>query len=398
MASWFTATARGGSDRGRVSTFELFFDLVFVFAFTQITHFMVVTHSDIGVLQAITMLGFLWWSWSSYGWLANQSNVDHGILRAGMIVAMCAVFVLALAIPTAFVRIPGALNAALVIAIAYFIIRIVHFGLYFVAAGDDKGLRRQVWRSSITMWTSLVLMVVGAIIGGIPQTGIWLAAFVVDMLVTYLTSRDGDWRIHSASHWTERHGLVIMLALGESVVAIGEGAARSPLSLAILGGAVMALLLTTFLGWLYFDAISIAAERILAATPGRERATLATEGYTLAHLLLIAGIVISALGVEEVMGVANSATAFGLFGSCALFGGTSLYLFAHALFWKRVGGAWKVLRLAGATVLLVLIPVGTVVPALAALGMVVAVAAVVVVVESILYAQQRREIRASADA
>ncbi|HEX4444047.1 MAG TPA: low temperature requirement protein A [Galbitalea sp.] len=396
MTPWFRATSRSDADGGRVSTFELFFDLVFVFAFTQVTHFMVVAHSDIGVLQAIVMLGFLWWSWSSYGWLANQSRVDLGILRAGLVVAMCAVFVLALAIPTAFVRIPGALNAALVVAIAYFLVRIVHMALYLVASGDDRALRRQVLRTSVSMWVSVGLIVVGAIIGGPAQTGIWLGAFIADMLITYLTSHEGDWHVRSAQHWSERHGLVVLLALGESIVAIGEGAAHSSLTLVVLGGAVLALLLATLLWWLYFDAISIAAERILAKKPDRERAALATDGYTYVHLLLIAGIVISALGVEEAMGIANSGEQFGLFGACALFGGTSLYLFAHALFWKRVGGAWKVWRLAGATLLLALIPIGTFVPSIAALGMTVGAVAIVVTIESVLFSAARREIRESA--
>ena len=192
MTSWFRATSRTDAERGRVSTFELFFDLVFVFAFTQVTHFMVVAHSDIGVLQALVMLGFLWWSWSSYGWLANQSRMDLGILRAGAIVAMCAVFLLALAIPTAFVRIPGALNAALIFAIAYFVIRFLHLMLYFVAGASDRALRRQVLRTSTSMWVSVALLIVGAVLGGVAQTGIWAVAFLADILITYLTSREGD--------------------------------------------------------------------------------------------------------------------------------------------------------------------------------------------------------------
>jgi low temperature requirement protein LtrA len=397
MAFWFSATPRTAADGHRVSTFELLFDLVFVFAFTQITRFMVVTHSDVGVLQAMVMLGFLWWSWSSYGWLANQSRVDVGVLRTGMIVAMCAVFVLALAIPTAFVRIPGALNAALVFAIGYFVTRLIHVLLYFVASGGDRALRRQVLRSSASMWVSGALLIVGAIIGGEAQTGIWLIAFVADMLIIYLTPHEGDWHVQSAPHWSERHGLVVMLALGESVVAIGEGAAHSSLTLAILGGAVLALLLTTLLWWLYFDTISTAAERTLSVRAGRDRAALATDAYTYLHLLLIAGIVISALGVEEAMGAANGGETFGLFGSCALFGGTSLYLFAHALFWKRVGGSWKVWRVAGASALLVLIPVATLIPSPGALGMAVGVVAIVVGTESVGFARAGRKIREGAD-
>lgn len=389
MTSWFRATPRSRADGHRVSTFELFFDLVFVFAFTQITHFMVVTHSAVGVLQAMTMLALIWWSWSSYGWLANQSRADVGVLRAGMVVAMASVFVMALAIPTAYVRIPGALDSALVVAIAYLVVRLVHGALYLVASRGDAALRRQVLRTSFSVFASVALMLLGAIIGGPAQTGIWLAAILADILITWITSHEGDWHVQSAPHWSERHGLVIMLALGESVVAIGEGAAHSELTLAVIGGAILALLLATFLWWLYFDAISGAAERILGEKRDRDRAALATDAYTYLHLLLIAGIVIAALGVEEVMGGVDERVSLGLFGACALFGGTSLYLFAHALFWKRVGGVWKVWRLAGATLLLALIPVGAITPSLGALGIVLAVCALVVIIETIARARAR---------
>ncbi len=394
MATWFLSTRQPASSTHRVSTFELLFDLVFVFAFTQVTEFMATSHTAIGVLQAMVMLGFLWWSWSSYGWLTNQSSVDDGVLRIGMIVAMCAIFVLALAIPTAFSRPAGSLNAGLVIGIAYFVVRLVHFALYLLASGSDRDLRRQVIKTSVSMWVSVTLIVIGALLGPSAQTWFWLAAMVADIGLTYLTSRGGNWRIHSASHWAERHALVVILALGESVVAIGEGAAKSDLTLAVLGGAALALLLTTGLWWLYFDAISRAAEEKLEAASGSARSALATDGYTYLHLVLIAGIVVSALWVEEVMTRADSSSALGLFGGCALFGGTALYLIGHAAFWKRVGGYWKTWRLAGAAVLLALIPVSVVVMPLACLAIVVVVTAVVVTVESILFAQQRAEIHA----
>jgi low temperature requirement protein LtrA len=142
MATWFAPLRQPVAQSQRVSTFELLFDLVFVFAFTQITEFMAHSHSARGVLQALIMLGMLWWLWSSYGWLTNQTSVDDGVLRVGMLIAMCGVFVFALAIPSAFE--PGSgLNAALVIGIAYFLVRLVHVGLYLIAAGDDRALRRR---------------------------------------------------------------------------------------------------------------------------------------------------------------------------------------------------------------------------------------------------------------
>lgn len=394
MATWFAPLRQPVSQSQRVSTFELLFDLVFVFAFTQVTEFMAGSHSAIGVLQAMIMLGMLWWLWSSYGWLTNQSSVDDGVLRVGMLVAMCGIFVFALAIPTAFRRGDG-LNAALVIGISYFVVRLVHVGLYLIAAGDDRALRRQVLRSSTSGWVSVVLIVAGVFAAPQLQTWLWLAAILADIALTYATSHGGDWRIHSSAHWAERHGLVIILALGESVVAIGAGAAGLTLTAAILGGAVLALLLTSGLWWLYFDAVSDAAQQRMSGADERGRVAIATDAYTFVHLLLISGIVISALGVEEVMHSADSPKPLGLFAACALFGGTALYLFGHALFWRRVGGTWKVWRLVGATLLVALVPLGLVTAPLASLGIVTAVTAVVVVVESVRFRAQRADIHAA---
>jgi low temperature requirement protein LtrA len=391
MANWFLASRQPASSTHRVSTFELLFDLVFVFAFTQVTEFMAVSHHAVGVLEAMIMLGFLWWSWSSYGWLTNQSSVDDGVLRIGMIVAMCAIFVLALAIPSAFTRTEHALNAGIVIGVAYFVVRLVHFGLYLVAAGADRDLRRQVIRTSVSMWVAVSLILVGAILGQPAQLWFWLAAIVSDIVLTYVTSRGGDWRLYSATHWAERHGLVVILALGESVVAIGEGAANSVLSASIVIGAILALLLTTGLWWLYFDFISSAAEQKLSKEEGRERATLGVDGYTYLHLLLIAGIVISALGVEEVLRAVGRSNSFGPFGACALFGGTSLYLAGHAAFWRRVGGTWKYWRLGAATVLIAVIPLAAWLPPLPALGLVVTVIVLLVALESVPFAKRRAE-------
>jgi low temperature requirement protein LtrA len=386
-------TSREGD---RVTTFELLFDLVFVFAFTQVTEFMAVSHSGIGVLQAMIILGFLWWSWASYSWLANQTHVDEGIVRIGMSVAMVAVFVLALAIPESFDDHPGGLEApwpAVLVGIAYLVIRLVHGSLYLVAAGEDGALARQVLRTGITMVLGIGLLFAGALIGGPAQTWLWLGAIAADSILTYVTSSGGDWRINSAAHWAERHGLIVILALGESIVAIGTGAAHEALSVAILVGAVLGVILALLLWWLYFDITAIAAERVLSRAQGVQRTQLASDAYTYIHLVLIAGIVISALGVEQVLGNAATAHPLGLFGAAALFGGTSLYLAAHAAFWRRVGGGIKVWRLAGGVLLLALVPVGALAQPLVALGIVVAVVLAVVVLETRRYSGIRAQLR-----
>ncbi|HEY8590934.1 MAG TPA: low temperature requirement protein A [Naasia sp.] len=385
--------ARTSDETHRVTTFELFFDLVFVFAFTQVTQYMAHEHSAEGVLQALIILGILWWSWTSYSWLANQTFVDEGIVRGGMAVAMVAMFIVALVIPEAYSDLEGGLDGPLVLAIAYGVVRAAHLALYLLAAGDDAGLRRQILITTVPMVIGVSLIVAGALLGDGLQTVLWGAALVLDLGITYATSRSGNWRIHSAGHWSERYGLVVILALGESIVAIGVGAADLPISVPVLLGAVLAIGLSVLLWWLYFDVISIAAEHEFAARRGAARATLAVEAYTYLHLLLIAGIVLSALGVEEVIAHVEAGDPLGLFGAGALFGGTSLYLAAHAFFWRRVGRAWKWWRLGAATVLLALVPVGSELPALAALALVVAVTAVPVVVETIRYREHRAEVR-----
>ena len=376
----------------RVTTFELLFDLVFVFAFTQVTSFMAGAHSPLGVLQAMMILSLLWWGWSSYAWLSNQTHVDEGLMRFGMSISMVAMFVLALVVPEAFHDVEGGLYGPVVLVVAYAVVRVIHIALYLVAAGADTALRNQVLRTSTAMLVSFGLLIVGALIPE-AQTWFWLAAIVADIVLTYLTSTEGSWRLQSAAHWAERHGLVVILALGESIVAIGAGAAHEAISVPILAGAVLAILLTVSLWWLYFDVTAIAAEHHLAEQKGAKRAAMATDGYTYLHLLLIAGIVISAVGVEQVLAHATDAAPLGRFAACALFGGPALYLVGHAFFWRRVGGKFKPWRLVGGAVLLVLIPVGMLLPALPALAIVVAVCVAVAATETRRYASKRAEIR-----
>jgi low temperature requirement protein LtrA len=282
-----------------------------------------------------------------------------------------------------------------VLAIAYGVVRIAHLLLYLAAAGEDGPLRRQVLVSGWALLIGMVFLVAGAVLGGDLQTVMWLLGLVLDVGVTYATSRRGNWRVHSSAHWSERYGLVVILALGESIVAIGVGVAEEAISVPILLGSVFAIGLSVLLWWLYFDMVAIAAEHALARLRGPARAALAIDGYTYLHFLIIAGVVISALGVEQAMHHVEEPESFGLFGAAALFGGTALYLAGHGAFWRRSAGYWKIWRMAGAAVIVALVPVGASAPSLVALAIVVALTATVVIVETIRYAEVRAEIRRS---
>ncbi|HEU4756354.1 MAG TPA: low temperature requirement protein A [Agromyces sp.] len=387
---------RVSDEAHRVTTFELFFDLVFVFAFTQVTQYMAATHSAIGVLQALTILSLLWWSWVSYAWLANQTHVDEGIAKFGMSVAMIAMFVVALVIPEAYVDLPGGLYGPLVLVVAYMVVRVTHLTLYYIAAAQDPPLRRQILRTSLALVAGSGFLVAGALVQDRTlQTWLWLIGLTLDVLLTYLTSTGGSWRVHSAAHWAERFGLVVILALGESIVAIGVGAAQEPVSVPIIVGSALAILLSIALWWIYFDTTALAAERELARLRGVERAGLAIDGYTYLHLLLIAGIVLAALGVEDVIAHVEDAEPLGAFGAAALYGGVSCYLAGIGFFWLRAGRHVKWLRFGAAVLLLAGIPVGAQLPPLVALALVVTACAVLILVESARYAGHRREIRES---
>jgi low temperature requirement protein LtrA len=248
-------------------------------------------------------------------------------------------------------------------------VRVVHAVVYVIAAGSDTALRRQVILSmSAALIPASALLVLGAFAGAPLQVWIWLVAIVLDLLVVYLTSRGGNWRLNSGTHFAERHSLVIILALGESVVAIGIGVGRLPVSTSIVIGSVLAVAVAVGLWWVYFHHFAPKLEHLVSRKTGAERAGLAVDVYTYLHLALVAGIVITALGVEQAMHAIEDLHTPGLFGAFALGGGISLYLAGTAFIWRRVSGEWALIRLGGATLLLLLIPVFAFLPAIVALG------------------------------
>lgn len=395
MSGRFSALARVGAtdERHRVTAFELFFDLVYVFAVTQVTAYMAHAHSGAGVLQGLLLLGLLWWTWSAYAWLGNQARADEGLTRLALALAMVGIFVVALAIPEAWADAPGGLNGPIVLVGAYTFVRVLHLAVYAVAAAGDAGLRRQLAVTVVPMLSGAALLFAGALLGGRSQTALFAAGLALDWAGTFVTSRGGDWRIHSPLHWSERHGLFVILAIGESLVAIGAGAAELPVSAALLAGAALGIALSVFLWWLYFDVVSLAAEHALSALAGRARATLAVEAYSYLHFPLIAGIVLASLGVEEVLAHVGESDPLGYFTALALHSGVALYLLGHVAFKRRLHGAVSAPRLATGIVLAATALLSAQLAPLLALALVVAIVGVLVALETARYATVRQDLR-----
>jgi low temperature requirement protein LtrA len=384
LASRLIGSVRPTGDDHRVTQFELFFDLVFVFAFTQVTALMAHEHDAIGVVRGLTILGLLWWAWCSYSWLANQARADRGVLNAGMAVATALIFVMAFAIPDAYGEHAGPRLAAFVVVGAFVLVRLVHIGLYLIAAGDDRGLRRQVLLTMVTaLLPAAVALGVGAFLGGEAQTWIWAGAWVYDALVVFLTSRTGgEWRLHSPGHWTERYALVVILAIGESIVSIGVGLREVELDAASLVGSFLAIGGAVILWWIYFHRFAEGVERALERLSPERRVAEASISFTYHHYSVVAGVILTALGIETVMAHIGDGEALGWFGAAALGGGVALYQAATVLVWHRLTGRWLVVRLALATALLPGIALAAVLLPMAALATAVVLGIVLALVES----------------
>ncbi len=323
-----------------VTTLELLFDLVFVFALTQVTAVMAHGLSWGTMLRGLVLLALLWWAWCSYAWLGNQARADEGILRAGFIAAMAAMFVVALAIPAAWHNSSGGLPAAMTLAVALGLVRLGHLAVYVVAAAGDRGLRRQLARTAVPVVTAAALLVAGATVGEPGQTVLWAAALVIDYTGVYLAGSD-DWRLPAPEHFAERHGLIVLIALGESVVSIGVGVEGLPLTWPLVAAVLLGLACTVALWWSYFDVVAPVAARVLASRTGPQRTRLARDSYTYLHFPMVAGIICLAVGLKKVMLYVADTSQYTLSSPLdagplwALYGGTATYLLAHLAFRKR---------------------------------------------------------------
>jgi low temperature requirement protein LtrA len=387
-----TAVMREGE---RVTPLELFFDLVFVLALTQCTTLMARNPTWKGLLEGLLVLGILWWSWVGYAWLSSVIDPEEGSVRLAMFAAMAGLLVAALSVPGAF----G--HEALLFACVYAVVRAAHIALFTIASREDASLRRSVIGLAASTALGVGLLVAAAFVGNRSpiaglgdrpaQIALWALALGLDMLGPYLFGAEG-WKL-VPGHFAERHGLVVLIALGESIVALGVGA-RVELSAGIVAAAVLGLVVAAALWWVYFDVTAIVAERRLQrAAQGRERNELARDSYSYLHFPMVAGIALLAVGVKHTL--ADVSTGLALVPAVALLGGAAMYLLAHVAFRLRNMHTLSRRRLACALLLLVFIPVERALglPSLATLAVLAAGMTTLICYEVLRYADARDRVR-----
>ena len=299
----------------RVTTLELFFDLVFVFAITQVTGLMAGDPTWAGLGRGLLVLAALWWAWGAYAWLTNEIDPEEGSALLALLGAMAAMFVAALAVPGAFS------SDGVLFGIAYFALRAMHIVL-FAAVTPNVDVRQAAFRLARTAIPGPALLVVAGFLDGPAQIALWIAALTIDYSGPYVFGVRG-FSVH-AEHFAERYGLVVIIALGESIVAIGIGAAGIELDVSAVVAAVLGLGLTASLWWAYFDVVARVARRKLLEAQGLARVRLARDAFSYLHLPLFAGIVLSALGMKTAL--AHLHEPLDAVIASALCGGVAIYL------------------------------------------------------------------------
>ena len=365
-----------------VTPLELFFDLVFVFALTQVTGFMSDDPTWEGIGRGMLILAALWWAWGAYAWLTNEIDPNEDSARIAMFGSMAAMFVAALAVPHAFD------TDAVLFGLAYFAVRLLHIVL-FAEATPHVDVRQASFRLARTAIPGPALLIVAGFLDGWVEIAVWLAALTIDYSGPYIFGVRGF--VISAGHFAERYALIVIIALGESIVAIGIGAAGIELTPTVVAAAILGIALVCALWWAYFDIVAIVARRKLVEARGHERARLARDSFSYLHLPMFAGIVLVALGLKKV--VAHVDDPLETVPAFALCGGVALYLLSHDAIRYRNVRSVNPRRCLAAAACAALIPAATRVDGVVAVALVTGVCVALIAYETLRSREARARLR-----
>ncbi|TDB73071.1 low temperature requirement protein A [Micromonospora sp. KC721] len=394
----------------RVDRFEIFFDLVFVFSFFIIVRATAHDISGHTLLHSLLVLAVLWWIWVVHTVVATRVRLGEGFVPVVMVIGMAALFAFVLAVPQTIETHSAGIAGPITVAVSYLVIRVVHLWMYWHVVRTMPVESRHLLRLTPELVISTALLLAAALIPSQatnPETGalirdlLW-ASVVVLQYATGLIAGNRGAGVVSAEHWTERYDLILMIALGESVLSVGVGSStsldgQSPTWPAIVASSI-GVVLAAALWWLHFDVIGPAARMTLHATLGRPRVALARDAYAYLFLPMIAGLILVSLGAEKmVTWLAQPHRPLGEAlpgpGVPVLFGGVICYLIGDILFQLRALRTLTWLRVGTVVLLALLVPVAVRVPALAALVLVTVVCVGLVALEVVTMADSRRALR-----
>ena len=377
------AAAEPFEEERRTSPVELLWDLVFVFAVTQVTTLLSHDLSWPGLGRGLLVLALVWWAWSAFVWAANAQDTGSPVLRLALLLAMVLTFVAGLALPHAFD------DEAPVFAATYAGVRLLHLGLYADASRKGNASWAAIAGFGVTVLVGMALLVAGSIVGGGAQVALWSAAAAIDYAGPAWLTRErlrGLQRV-AVAHFAERYSLFVIICLGESIVAIGVGAGSEHFDAHLVAAVGLGLLITIALWWTYFYRFAALAEQRLRTHD--DPVLAAADAYSYLHLVIVAGIIVFAVGVKRAAGAVDEP--LGDAARLALCGGGALYLVGHVAFGLRMVGVLGVEKLVAAVAVLALYAVGRALDAWVLAGAVAAVLAAMCAVETA--AAQRAEPR-----
>ena len=366
-----------------VKPFELFFDLVFVFAFTQVTQLLASELSWGGLGQGVLLIAALWLAWQSYVWLGTTVDLDEGAIRLAMLAVMGAMLAGALAVPGAF----G--DTAVLFAATYAFVRVFQLVLFAIAARRMKDTLRATLNLARSAVGGPTIVLVGAVSGWGPLEAWWAGALLYEYGWMILMNLSG-WKV-SPGHFSERHGLIFIIALGEAVISIGIGATGLAIDSKVVIPAMLGLGIIVAMWWTYFDVNAFAAERRLRVLSGIPQVRLAQHAYSYAHLPMIIGAIFFSLGVKKTL--AHTDEVLSIIPAVALYGGLILYLVGQVALRARCGGSVAWPRILAALALGALIAVSWEIEALLLLSAVGLVFVLLVAYETVVERSQRHRIR-----
>lgn len=405
---------RPGAPGSRTTRLELYYDVVFVFAFLTVTTVTSSRPTPANLIGCLLVLSLLWWCWTGFALVGNVVRADRGVLPLVGFVTLAATFLLALSMPTAFVDRPGGLNGPLVFAGCYFLVRMSQLSVLGWVQWPDPARRRRWLLLAALPVIATALLVTAALVphrapAGIAEESLRLALWTSALLVEYLAGvllGGANWVVLSAGHWAERHALIVLVALGESVIALGFGTrlvTELPLSWPVIVSAVLGIAIVSALWWAYFDTLALAVEHALhRAREPAARARLARDAYTYLHLPLVAGVILVALGLKDLLteGADPDTPAWGVplggFWVLVLHGGVAVYLLGLVGLGRRASGEVRWVPLVTVLLLAAVAPLSIRVPELVALALLAVVCVVSTGAQTVVDGPRRRRIRAVA--